>query len=348
MPSIAVGTGLFPEQKARVIEGGKVTAYEDILAGIPAPNFFNDRQTAEAVLNISLAIQSSIAIEHTGYKCGDDIFVEGGFQNNPPYLRLLKGLYPESRLYTSGMAEATSTGAAILALAALNGTTPAELAGKVSIDCEAIEGDCPAEIAGYKEKFLEPAATYITPGKPFLFEMERTGEDLSFRIDGHVVHACKDARGPFGYIAFRPWRSEMTVNDVTVEGERHPRPVPPPTVDLSQDKSRHVIIAAGTPDTYQGHPTTCLMADGKTMWAAWTLGHGGLCGPMKKSLDGGLTWSTLLPYPNGWHKCRNCPSIYRLTTRCCQVCIFRPHQFHELGILFFHPADAGITVFHFS
>ncbi|MGE4286747.1 MAG: FGGY-family carbohydrate kinase [Phycisphaerae bacterium] len=155
MPSIAVGTGLFPHQKARVIEGKKTTDYEDILAGKPAPDFFYDRQVAEAVLNISLAIQSSIAIEHTGYKTGDDIFVEGGFQNNPPYLRLLKGLYPESHLYTSGMAEATSTGAAILALAALNGTTPAELAGKVSIHCEAIEGDCPAEIAGYKDKFLE-------------------------------------------------------------------------------------------------------------------------------------------------------------------------------------------------
>ncbi len=86
-----------------------------------------------------------------------------------------------------------------------------------------------------------------------------------------------------------------------------------PVVDLTADTARHIVIAAGTPETYQGHPTTLLLPDGKTMFAVWTLGHGGTCGPMKRSTDGGRTWSELLPTPTNWAEVKNCPSIYRLT-----------------------------------
>src|SRR5436190_6512554 len=87
----------------------------------------------------------------------------------------------------------------------------------------------------------------------------------------------------------------------------------PPTVDLSRDAARQVIVAQGTPDLYQGHPTTVLLPDGKTMYCVWTINHGGPCGPMKRSDDGGLTWSDLLPVPENWKTVRNCPTIYRLS-----------------------------------
>ena len=86
-----------------------------------------------------------------------------------------------------------------------------------------------------------------------------------------------------------------------------------PVVDLSEDTARHVVLARGTADTYQGHPTTLLMPDGKTVFATWTLGHGGTCGPLKRSDDGGRTWSELLPVPDNWKAVRNCPALYRLT-----------------------------------
>jgi hypothetical protein len=87
----------------------------------------------------------------------------------------------------------------------------------------------------------------------------------------------------------------------------------PPTLDLSAETSRQTVIAAGDAQTYQGHPTTLLMPDGKTIFCVWTLGHGGTCGPLKRSDDGGRTWSDLLPVPESWRSVKNCPAIYRLT-----------------------------------
>jgi hypothetical protein len=93
-----------------------------------------------------------------------------------------------------------------------------------------------------------------------------------------------------------------------------PRKLPfPPSVDLSQDRSRQTVIAQGDEKIYQGHPTTVLLPDGKTLYCVWTINHGGPCGPLKRSDDGGVTWSELLPVPDSWKKVRNCPTIYRLT-----------------------------------
>lgn len=86
-----------------------------------------------------------------------------------------------------------------------------------------------------------------------------------------------------------------------------------PVIDLSEPGERHVIVAVGTNDVYQGHPTTLLMPDGKTMFAVWSVGHGGPCGPMAVSKDAGLTWSRLDDrLPKEYTTFRNCPSIFRM------------------------------------
>src|SRR3546814_6579605 len=55
-----------------------------------------------------------------------------------------------------------------------------------------------------------------------------------------------------------------------------------PLIDLSADTTRQVIIARGTEEVYQGHPTTVLLPDGKTMYCVWSYNHGGPLGPMKR------------------------------------------------------------------
>lgn len=103
------------------------------------------------------------------------------------------------------------------------------------------------------------------------------------------------------------------------EGVNNRRPAselkPPdlPLIDISGESHRHVTVAAGTESDYRGQVNTVLMQDGKTMLAVWSVGHGGNCGPLKKSVDGGRTWSELLPTPESWGDIRSCPCIFRLT-----------------------------------
>ena len=87
----------------------------------------------------------------------------------------------------------------------------------------------------------------------------------------------------------------------------------PPLLDLSSHTEMQTIISDGR-TTYQGHPTTVLMPDGKTLFCVWTIGHGGPCGPLKKSTDGGRSWSGLLPTPANWRDHVNCPTIWHLPT----------------------------------
>lgn len=86
-----------------------------------------------------------------------------------------------------------------------------------------------------------------------------------------------------------------------------------PLIDISGESDRHVIIAAGTEEIYQGHPTTLLLPDDKTMFCVWSIGHGGPAGPMAVSRDGGISWKRLDDQlPSNFKNHVNCPSIYRM------------------------------------
>ena len=84
------------------------------------------------------------------------------------------------------------------------------------------------------------------------------------------------------------------------------------------ETNRHVIVEQGTsePRRYHAHPTTTIVADNKTMFCVWNIGHGGHAGPMARSDDGGLTWLRLDDaLPPNYVNFRNCPSISGSLTR---------------------------------
>jgi len=169
-------------------------------------------------------------------------------------------------------------------------------------------------------KFLGKPSEFVQEGKTFLFEVVRTGRDLRFLIDGKPVHQLAYKRPALGDFGFRPWRSRLQIIDFWIEGQTRTPPPPRtqpkgytiPVIDLSHEKRRQVIVER-KPGQYLGHPTTVLLRDGKTILVTYPLGHGGPSAVLKRSTDGGLTWSERLPVPDNWKTANNCPCLHRLT-----------------------------------
>jgi hypothetical protein len=84
-----------------------------------------------------------------------------------------------------------------------------------------------------------------------------------------------------------------------------------PIVDLANDTSRQVLVDREH-GQYLGHPTTVLLEDGHTMIVVYPKGHGKGQIVMKRSTDGGLTWSDRLPVPENWSTGKETPTIHRI------------------------------------
>jgi hypothetical protein len=84
-----------------------------------------------------------------------------------------------------------------------------------------------------------------------------------------------------------------------------------PLIDLAEQKERQVVVDR-QPGQYLGHPTTVLLEDGKTMIVVYPKGHGRGAIVMKRSGDGGRTWSGRLPTPENWATSKETPTIHRV------------------------------------
>jgi BNR repeat-like domain len=172
---------------------------------------------------------------------------------------------------------------------------------------------------GNKTTYLDDTAGLLKAGTPFTLEVVRTGHDVAFTINGNTVHTIMFKGSRLGSIALRPWRSTMRIAEFWVDGNTEALPPPStqprgytiPVIDVSAERERQVIVES-IPGQYLGHPTTLLMPDNKTIFVTYPLGHGGPSAVLKKSTDGGLTWSGRLPVPENWKTARNCPCIHRL------------------------------------
>jgi hypothetical protein len=93
-----------------------------------------------------------------------------------------------------------------------------------------------------------------------------------------------------------------------------PRAYTIPIIDLAGETHRQVVVDR-EPGQYLGHPTTVLLEDGRTIITVYPKGHGRGAIVMKRSLDGGLTWSDRLPVPGNWATSKEVPTIYRVIDR---------------------------------
>lgn len=85
----------------------------------------------------------------------------------------------------------------------------------------------------------------------------------------------------------------------------------PQTIDLDAQMHRQVVVDREK-GQYLGHPTTCLLEDGKTLLCVYPRGHGKGSIVYKRSNDGGLTWSPRLPTPASWATSREVPTLHRV------------------------------------
>ena len=84
-----------------------------------------------------------------------------------------------------------------------------------------------------------------------------------------------------------------------------------PFIDLDKDKKRQVVVDREK-DQYLGHVTTVLMEDGKTIYAVYPKGHGRGAIILKRSDDGGKTWSDRLPTPENWATSQEVPTLFKV------------------------------------
>ena len=173
-----------------------------------------------------------------------------------------------------------------------------------------------------KDRTISKPLKFFKEGKPFEFEVIQKGSDLKFLIKGNEVFHIKEWKARIVTFGFRPWRAGMRVYEFSAKGvfsdvydlepsleKHHTLPV----IDLSNDEPRQIVIARATEDAFYGCPTTVLMGDGKTLFAAWTAEPGRRCGPLARSTDGGLSWSPPLLIPDAWKTVRYPPAIRRIT-----------------------------------
>jgi len=170
---------------------------------------------------------------------------------------------------------------------------------------------------GARLKNLGPSRRFVREGVWFDFEIVRSGGDIEFRIDGKPIYTMHGKPGPVGRVGLRPRRAVMWLREFQVEAAQmgelstQPKGYSIPIIDLAFQGWRQVVVDR-EPGQYLGHPTTVLLEDGKTIVAVYPKGHGRGAVVLKRSTDGGLTWSERLPVPASWRTSKEVPTIYRV------------------------------------
>ena len=78
------------------------------------------------------------------------------------------------------------------------------------------------------------------------------------------------------------------------------------------DWTQNQVVVDREAGQYLGHPTTCLLDDGKTILCVYPKGHGRGGIVYKRSSDGGVSWSERLKTPASWSTSKEVPTLHRV------------------------------------
>lgn len=148
--------GAFPSQFPAMSGGATDAERSYSLAELQAgerPAWFADQARAHILLNASLALQTVVALRHTGLGPETAVFIEGGFRQNPTYLHLLAALLPGQPVACTSFDQATSAGAALLGHALLDGSDPRAVGGEIAIEETPIAVTDIPNLAAYADAF---------------------------------------------------------------------------------------------------------------------------------------------------------------------------------------------------
>jgi sialidase-1 len=137
-----------------------------------------------------------------------------------------------------------------------------------------------------KKKAIGKSADSLTPGRPFQLVAERRGGTFTLSVDGKPVFQTEaDGRSKVGSFGFAPGDGEIRLYELQASGNFHP-----PQVE-------HVDVWTIGHDGYNSYriPSMCTTAEGTVLAFAEARNpgreHGNVDVVMKRSTDGGATWS---------------------------------------------------------
>jgi sugar (pentulose or hexulose) kinase len=151
-PEIVPGSGQFNSSEAGILENGNFFPF----AQAGKSSVIKNGELLWAVIDVSLVIQTIVALERTGLSNGMRIFTEGGFRKNKGYNTLLSSALPKNKVFLTNLSEATSFGAAMTALMALTKSNSVEK-DLVDIEYIEVEKEDATDFDAYRKEWLKLA-----------------------------------------------------------------------------------------------------------------------------------------------------------------------------------------------
>lgn len=152
VPGVLPNASAFPGSAARVIDGEKVYALDE-LRSAAEPALTGLGQAYNAALNIALAIATAKMLTTCGAGKGTTVFIEGGFAKNSVYCGALATLCPEQKFMITKMKEGTSLGAAMTGWMLAEGLDMEEVGGQFKTDATEVAAQDFGELGAYVEAF---------------------------------------------------------------------------------------------------------------------------------------------------------------------------------------------------